>query len=142
MLENDINFSRDESGNYVALVKVLNPAYYGGTDPNINQNMAAAKQDQNKKDIKKNANEIKKEEMKLKEEKGKSSHNSSKSMPKNASEKYAGENKGLKSEGLGFYEKDNSVASKKKNAHKSSDKFEKEKKSVSQTKFKIFFYYL
>lgn len=30
LLENDINFSRDEAGNYVALVKVLNPAFYGG----------------------------------------------------------------------------------------------------------------
>jgi hypothetical protein len=31
LLENDINFSRDEQGNYVALVKVLNPAFYGGS---------------------------------------------------------------------------------------------------------------
>ena len=30
LLENDINFSRDEQGNYVALVKVLNPAFYSG----------------------------------------------------------------------------------------------------------------
>ena len=34
LLENDINFSRDESGNYVALVKVLNPAFYGGAQNN------------------------------------------------------------------------------------------------------------
>lgn len=33
LLENDINFSRDEAGNYVALVKVLNPAFYGGGAP-------------------------------------------------------------------------------------------------------------
>lgn len=29
LLENEINFTRDESGNYVALVKLLNPAFYG-----------------------------------------------------------------------------------------------------------------
>ena len=34
LLENDINFSRDEQGNYVALVKVLNPAFYGGQSNN------------------------------------------------------------------------------------------------------------
>ena len=34
LLENDINFSRDEQGNYVALVKVLNPAFYGGAQSN------------------------------------------------------------------------------------------------------------
>ena len=37
LLENGINFSRDESGNYVALVKVLNPAFYGGAQNNVNK---------------------------------------------------------------------------------------------------------
>ena len=37
LLENDINFSRDESGNYVALVKVLNPAFYGGAQNTSNK---------------------------------------------------------------------------------------------------------
>ena len=37
LLENAINFSRDEAGNYVALVKVLNPAFYGRPDANVNQ---------------------------------------------------------------------------------------------------------
>jgi hypothetical protein len=31
LLENDINFTRDESGNYIALIKVLNPNFYGET---------------------------------------------------------------------------------------------------------------
>jgi hypothetical protein len=30
LIENDINFTRDENGYYVALVKVLNPNFYGG----------------------------------------------------------------------------------------------------------------
>ena len=38
LLENDINFSRDEQGNYVALVKVLNPAFYGGQEQQQNTN--------------------------------------------------------------------------------------------------------
>lgn len=29
LLENEINFTRDETGHYVALVKVLNPQFYG-----------------------------------------------------------------------------------------------------------------
>jgi hypothetical protein len=29
LLENEINFTRDENGFYVALVKLLNPAFYG-----------------------------------------------------------------------------------------------------------------
>ena len=43
MLENDINFSRDESGNYVALVKVLNPAFYGGAQNNTKVNTDKSK---------------------------------------------------------------------------------------------------
>jgi hypothetical protein len=31
LLENDINFTRDESGSYTALVKILNPNFYGET---------------------------------------------------------------------------------------------------------------
>ncbi len=34
LLENDINFSRDENGYYVALVKLLNPAFYGKSPEN------------------------------------------------------------------------------------------------------------
>jgi hypothetical protein len=30
LVENDINFTRDENGCYIALVKVLNPNFYGG----------------------------------------------------------------------------------------------------------------
>lgn len=29
LLENEINFTRDETGHYVALVKVLNPQFFG-----------------------------------------------------------------------------------------------------------------
>ena len=32
LLDNDINFSKDEQGNYVALVKVLNPQFYNDVD--------------------------------------------------------------------------------------------------------------
>ena len=39
LLENDINFSRDEQGNYVALVKVLNPAFYGGAQSSNKANL-------------------------------------------------------------------------------------------------------
>ena len=51
LLENDINFSRDESGNYVALVKVLNPAFYGGPQVNnkINKSKRSSKQILNEK---------------------------------------------------------------------------------------------
>lgn len=33
LLENEINFTRDESGHYVALVKVLNPQFFGEKEP-------------------------------------------------------------------------------------------------------------
>ena len=55
-MENDINFSRDDSGNYIALVKVLNPAFYGG--PQNNNKMNIEKQ---KKPSKINTIESKKE---------------------------------------------------------------------------------
>lgn len=32
LLDNDINFSKDENGNYVALVKVLNPQFYSDVE--------------------------------------------------------------------------------------------------------------
>lgn len=34
-MENEINFSRDENGYYVALVKLLNPAFYGKSNTNM-----------------------------------------------------------------------------------------------------------
>ena len=55
LLENDINFSRDESGNYVALVKVLNPAFYGGAQNNNKANII--NKDKVKKNSKPNLNE-------------------------------------------------------------------------------------
>ena len=131
LLENDINFSRDESGNYVALVKVLNPAFYGGNDTNLNPSISSKKEP-----VKKESNipsESKKEETKLRGEK-KPGQNASKSIPKNISEKSKlGDNKGFKldySNNSYGYNKDNSINSKKKNAHKSSEHFEKEKKTV------------
>lgn len=39
LLENEINFTRDENGYYVALVKVLNPQFYG--DQPINEGKGA-----------------------------------------------------------------------------------------------------
>ena len=36
LLENEINFSKEESGNYVALVKVLNPQYYAEKEKHRN----------------------------------------------------------------------------------------------------------
>lgn len=32
LLDNDINFSKDESGNYLALIKVLNPQFYNDVE--------------------------------------------------------------------------------------------------------------
>jgi hypothetical protein len=41
LLENDINFTRDENGYYVALVKVLNPNFYGGeSKPKDSKNLS------------------------------------------------------------------------------------------------------
>ena len=134
LLENDINFSRDESGNYVALVKVLNPAFYGGGDTNLTPNAPPKKMEPPKKEI---STLPKKEDTKLK-----SGHNASKSIPKNISDKTKyGANTGFSNYSgfsYGGYNKDNSTNSKKRNAHKSSEHFEKEKKSVS--KILIFMY--
>ena len=133
LLENDINFSRDESGNYVALVKVLNPAFYGGSDSNVNPSISTNKQEK----IKENkiiTNEPKKDETKLRSDKNKSGQNASKSMPKNISDKSKAGNKNDYSNNSGIsygYNKDNSINSKKRNVHKSNEHFEKEKKQVS-----------
>lgn len=143
LLENDINFSRDESGNYVALVKVLNPAFYGGADStaNPNQNISSSKVEQAKKENKSIINEPKKEEIKLRSDKNKSGQNASKSMPKNISDKNrSGDNKGYSNSGYGYgYNEDNSIRSKKKNTHKSNEHFEKEKKAVSIIYYNILF---
>ena len=140
LLENDINFSRDESGNYVALVKVLNPAFYGGADTNINQNASAKKEAPKiEKNVSKNiSNEPKNEEEKLRAGKNKTGKNASKSMPKNITDKTkTGGNKDYKldysNNSYGY--NNNSINSKKKNAHKSSEHFEKEKKVVSLVYF-------
>jgi len=44
LLENDINFTRDDNGHYIALVKVLNPNFYGDTANNTVQNTLNFKQ--------------------------------------------------------------------------------------------------
>lgn len=36
LLENEINFTKDETGNYIALVKVLNPQYYAEKEKHRN----------------------------------------------------------------------------------------------------------
>ena len=141
LLENDINFSRDESGNYVALVKVLNPAFYGGADNNANVNASSNSQVQPKKsDIK---IEPKKEEGNLRSDKNKGK-NASKSMPKNVADKnksfksdYSNNNSGL---GHGYYE-EGSLRNKKKNPHKSSEHYEKEKKVVSYMNLNVILYF-
>jgi hypothetical protein len=119
----------------VALVKVLNPAFYGGNDTNLNPSISSKKEPV-KKESSNIPNEQKKEEAKLRGEK-KPGQNASKSIPKNISEKSKlGDNKGFKldysnNSGMSYgYNKDNSINSKKKNAHKSSEHFEKEKKTV------------
>ena len=107
LLENDINFSRDENGNYVALVKVLNPAFYGGvqTNPKIKtQSKKNSKIITNEKDAKDNKN-----------------INLNKNQPKNIIEK----NKNMEKE------EDNNVLKNKKNKI-SSEYFEKEKKPNKQ----------
>lgn len=38
LLENEINFTRDETGHYVALVKVLNPQFFGEKEQLTNNN--------------------------------------------------------------------------------------------------------
>ena len=141
LLENDINFSRDEAGNYVALVKVLNPAFYGGGDSTVNQNMSSSKKEQPKKEIKNVINEPKKEDSKLRADKKKTGKNASKSMPKNISDKAKQiNNKGFSNNnnlGYGYNEAD--FRNRKKNANKSNEHFEKEKKIVSVYIYIYFF---
>ncbi len=36
LLENEINFNKDETGSYIALVKVLNPQYYADKEKHRN----------------------------------------------------------------------------------------------------------
>ena len=47
LLENEINFSKDESGNYVALVKVLNPQYYAEKEKHRNNSNISAHFEEN-----------------------------------------------------------------------------------------------
>ena len=107
LLENDINFSRDESGNYVALVKVLNPAFYGGAQNNNKANII------NKDKVKKNSkpNLIEKE--------------------KNVENK--GDKINVKNEN--FENKGNKINLKNKKGKINNDYFEKEKKVGKQKNF-------
>ncbi len=63
LLENDINFSKDERGNYVALIKVLNPNFNYDVDLQkeslINESLNMKKIESNKENIV-NSNVIKK----------------------------------------------------------------------------------
>jgi hypothetical protein len=115
------------------LVKVLNPAFYGGGDSTVNQNMSSSKKEQPKKEIKNVINEPKKEDSKLRADKKKTGKNASKSMPKNISDKAKQiNNKGFSNNnnlGYGYNEAD--FRNRKKNANKSNEHFEKEKKIVS-----------
>jgi hypothetical protein len=122
----------------VALVKVLNPAFYGGVDNNANASSNSQVQPK-KSDIK---NESKKEEGNLRSDKNKGK-NASKSMPKNVADKnksfksdYSNNNSGL---GHGYYE-EGTLRNKKKNPNKSTEHFEKEKKVVSYMKLNIILY--
>ena len=101
----------------MALVKVLNPAFYGGNDTNLNPSISSKKEPV-KKESSNIPNEQKKEEAKLRGEK-KPGQNASKSIPKNISEKSKlGDNKGFKldysnNSGMSYgYNKDNSINSK------------------------------
>ena len=97
----------------MALVKVLNPAFYGGADVNANPNMSSTK----------------KEDTKLRSDKNKTS--ASKSMPKNVSKQQnvGNFNKNINNNNFG-YDAD-LTRSKKKNPNKSNEHFEKDKKIVS-----------
>ena len=123
----------------MALVKVLNPAFYGGADNNVNASSNSQVQPK-KTDIK---IEPKKEEGNLRSDKNKGK-NASKSMPKNVADKnksfksdYSNNNSGL---GHGYYE-EGSLRNKKKNAHKSTEHFEKEKKVVSYMNLNVILYF-
>ena len=52
LLENEINFNKDENGNYVALVKVLNPLYYAEKEKHRNNTNLASHFEENENDEK------------------------------------------------------------------------------------------
>ena len=132
LLENDINFSRDESGNYVALVKVLNPAFYG-KEANANKINQSFKQDQSMKENYNITNESKRVDTKLRLDTNKSGKNASKSVP-------IGDSKGYKLDFSNFSgNKENSKNLSKKKPHKSKEQFEKEKRAVSCIKYLYIF---
>ena len=109
LLENDINFSRDEQGNYVALVKVLNPAFYGGAQSSNKANLI-------------NKDKLKKNNKPILNEKG---NKEEKKLDKN-SPKFTGNVNNN-------FELDNQNSNVKEKKQKiSSEYFEKEKKPVRQ----------
>jgi hypothetical protein len=128
LLENDINFSRDETGNYVALVKVLNPAFYSGAEGTPNPNTSPVKKTQSNVDESKKEDE--KDGIKIISDK-KKGQNASKSMPKNVANK----SKQGNYKGYSNYNEDNSIKNKKKNPHKSNEHFEKDKKVMQKKNF-------
>ena len=135
LLENDINFSRDESGNYVALVKVLNPAFYG-KEANANKINQSFKQDQSMKENYNITNESKRVDSKLRFDTNKSGKNASKSVPKNIDKIQIGDCKGYKLDFSNFSgNKENSKNLSKKKPPKSKEQFEKEKRAVSCIKY-------
>ena len=125
LLENEINFTRDETGNYVVLVKVLNPAFYGGTSSNVNQSQKNIRQE-NKKQNSSRSTERGKEDGRLRADKKKSGKNS-KSLPKNEGIIQSIDNKKFQFEYLNNSGSGSGNNSKKKKSGKSKDIFEKEK---------------
>ena len=119
LLENDINFSRDESGNYVALVKVLNPAFYGGDQANNKINA-----DKSKKSSKPLISETKKENQDPK--KPEKNVNKINNINKNVNNNI---NKNMKNNNQ-YKEEGSMLRTKKKN-----DQFEKEKKIPAKKNF-------
>ena len=117
LLENDINFSRDESGNYVALVKVLNPAFYGGAQTNVKTKMTP-------KDRSKKNSKVLMNEKEIKEDK-KSEKKENKNQIKNVGDK----NKNYE------IPIDNNTSLKSKKPKINSEFFEKEKKVIKQKNF-------
>ena len=113
LLENDINFSRDESGNYVALVKVLNPAFYGGAQTNVKTKMTP-------KDRSKKNSKVLMNEKEIKEDK-----KENKNQIKNVGDK----NKNYE------IPIDNNTSLKSKKPKINSEFFEKEKKVIKQKNF-------
>ena len=126
LLENEINFTRDETGNYVALVKVLNPAFYGGTGSNVNQSQKSLRQENKKQNSGRSTERTErgKEDGRLRADKKKSGKNS-RSLPKNEGIIQSIDNKKFQFEYLNNSGSNNN--SKKKKSGKSKDLFEKEK---------------